>query len=173
MPEPSDRGTLGITRRQGLIALAVVGSMGMLAACTTTEEPGPPSGSGSSAEPSSGDALAARVAADEAALIARYDSILAARPAIDPAAAALLAAIRDEHVQHRDALGGTAAPSSPAPAISSASAGLSELPRAERQASRSRVRACEDAQEPELARLLAFIAASEAAHVPALRDVGA
>ena len=40
-----------------------------------------------------------------------------------------------------------------------------------REAARSRIRACVAADDADLARLLTFIAASEASHVPALRDL--
>ena len=42
---------------------------------------------------------------------------------------------------------------------------------AERAAARQRIEACVAATEPGLARTLAFIAASEASHIPALKEV--
>jgi rubrerythrin len=42
---------------------------------------------------------------------------------------------------------------------------------AERQASRARRTSCGATTDPELARILTFIAASEASHVPALRQL--
>ena len=52
-------------------------------------------------------------------------------------------------------------------------AAIANLMAAEREAARSRIRACVAADDAELARLLTFIGASEASHVPALRDLGA
>jgi hypothetical protein len=156
-----------ITRRQGLLALALVGPAGLLAACTS-DSASAPSDSASTGGVQPSDA----VAEQESALIAQYDTVLATFPDLDPATAAVLGAIRDQHAQHRDALGGAddvAAEAAPA----TAAAALSALLAAERGASRERIRACVGADSAETARLLALIGASEASHVPALRDLGA
>ena len=99
--------------------------------------------------------------------------MLAAFTDLAPAAATLLATIRDQHAQHRDALGGTASEPARVPAPASPAAAIASLVAAERTASRDRIRSCVAADSPESARLLAFIAASEASHVPALRDLTA
>jgi hypothetical protein len=166
-PAPAVR---GLTRREGLIALALVAPAGILAACTGSAEPSPPSAS-ASAPPAD---LAAEVAGEESALIAIYDALLAGVPGIGDEATALLTLIRDQHVQHRDALGATPAqpPSTAGTAPATPAAAISLLVAAEREAARSRIRACVAADEPDLARLLTFIGASEASHVPALRDLG-
>lgn len=156
-----------LTRREGLLALAVLAPAGLLAACSGSAEP--PSGSASASAPPVD--LAGEVAAEESALIAAYDAVLAGAAGLDAATTDLLTLIRDQHAQHRDALGGAAealAPSSAPP-----SATVTGLVAAERDAARSRIRACVAADDAELARLLAFIGASEASHVPALRDVAA
>lgn len=169
-PEPV-RAVRGLTRREGLIALALVAPAGILAACTGSAEPSPPSAS-ASAPP---EDLAAEVAGEESALISTYDVVLAAATGLSDEAAALLTLIRDQHAQHLEALGGTAVPttSSESPSPVTVDAAIANLMAAEREAARSRIRACVAADEPDLARLLTFIGASEASHVPALRDLGA
>jgi hypothetical protein len=169
-PEPM-RAVRGLTRREGLIALALVAPAGILAACTGSAEPSPPSAS-ATAPPAD---LAAEVAGEESELIATYDALLAGVTGLGDEATALLTLIRDQHVQHLEALGVTPAqpPASTGTAPATAAAAISLLVAAEREASRSRIRACVAADEPDLARLLTFIGASEASHVPALRDLGA
>lgn len=158
-----------LTRREGLLALALLAPAGLIASCTGSTEP-PPGSATASALPAD---LAAEVAAEEAALIARYDAVLAAGPGLGEETTALLALIRDQHVQHLDALGGTG---TAVPATAGASspatqdAAITDLIAAEREAARSRIRACVAADDADLARLLTFIGASEASHVPALRD---
>lgn len=157
-----------LTRRQGLLALALLAPAGLLAACNGSTEPPAPSSSASGPPPD----LAAEVAAEESALVAAYDSVLAGPASLDPQATALLTLLRDQHSQHRDALGGAATEvTAPAPPESTTAA-LAGLIAAERAAARSRLRACVAAGDAELARLLTFIGASEASHVPALRDLG-
>lgn len=157
----------GITRREGLIALALAGPAALLVSCTSdTAEPEPTS----SPTPTPEDA-AGSVAAAEALLVASYDAAIAALPDADPAVIALLTGIRDQHAAHRDALGGTSAAPDAPPQPAAQAAVIDELLAAERQAARDRIDACEAASDPELARLLAMIGASEASHVPALREV--
>ena len=157
----------GITRREGLIALTLGGPAALLASCTSdTAEPGPTPSPVVSLE-----GATESVAASEALLAASYDAAIAALPDADPAVIALLTGIRDQHAAHRDALGGTSlAPDAP-PQPAAQAAVIDELLAAERQAARDRIDACESATDPELARLLAMIAASEASHVPALREI--
>lgn len=159
----------GLTRREGLLALALLAPAGLIAACTGSAEP-PPGSATASALPAD---LAAEVAAEEAALIARYDAVLAAETGLGEETTALLTLIRDQHAQHLEALGG-AATAVPPPDVASAptaqGAVITGLIAAEREAARSRIRACVAADDADLARLLTFIGASEASHVPALRD---
>ncbi len=163
-PAPAGR---AITRRQGLRALALIGPIGVLAACTTESSPQPEPSGTAMPEPAPAEASAA----EEAAMIARYDAVLAALPDAAPDLLASLTSIRDQHVQHRDALGGAEPATDPSPAPKTAAEAITGLIAAERKAGRSRVRACVAATEPETARLLSLIAASESAHVPALRDL--
>jgi hypothetical protein len=161
------RAMRGITRREGLIALALVGPAALLASCTSdTAEPAP---SASGTVPPEG--AAEPVAAAEAALVAAYDAAISALPDADPAVIALLTTIRDQHAAHRDALGGTSAVPDAPPQPATEAAVIDELLAAERQAARDRIDACVASPDPELARLLAMIGASEASHVPALREV--
>lgn len=161
------RAVRGITRREGLIALALAGPAALLASCTSdTAEPQPTASPTQSAE-----GAAESVAAAEALLVASYEAAIAALPDADPAVIALLTGIRDQHTAHRDALGGTSAVPDGPPQPAAQAAVIDELLAAERQAARDRIDACEAAPDPELARLLAMIGASEASHVPALREV--
>jgi hypothetical protein len=159
----------GITRRQGLLALGLLAPAGLLTACSGSADPAPATATATAPAPD----LAAEVAAEESVLVAAYDAVLAGQSGLDPEATALLTLIRDQHAEHRDALG-TPSSQAPAPAASGTTqAALAGLIAAERDAARSRVRACVAADDAELARLLAFIGASEASHVPALRDLRA
>jgi hypothetical protein len=155
-----------ITRRQGLIALALIGPAGLLAACTSTSEPSSEASAGTTAPVDA-------VATQEGELVAQYEAVLAAFPSLAADATVVLTSIRDEHKQHRDALGGTTTEAATAAAPASIDAAITSLIAAERTASRDRVTACVDAPSADAARLLAFIGASEASHVPALRDLRA
>lgn len=159
----------GLTRRESLLALGLLAPIGLLAACSGSPEPSPGSTS-ASAPPAD---LAAEVAAEESALVSTYDAVLAAATGLGDEAAGLLGLIRDQHAQHLAALGGAAAPPPPSgsPSPVTIDAAVANLIAAEREAARSRIRACVAADDAELARLLTFIGASEASHVPALRDL--
>ncbi len=155
------------TRRDGLLALALLGPAGLLAACTGTSEPGPDA----TTEPSTAPVVEQGVATEEAELIALYDAAIAALADSPPDVVGVLTDLRDQHAAHRDALGGsTAEPTAPS-APGTVAAVIDGLIDAEREASRARIRSCTDADDPELARLLVFVGASEASHVPALRDL--
>ena len=159
----------GLTRREGLLALGLLAPIGLLASCSGSPEPTPGSTS-ASAPPAD---LSAEVAAEESVLVSTYDAVLAAATGLGGEAVALLALIRDQHAQHLESLGGAAVPT---PASGTAApvtidAAVANLIAAERAAARSRIRACVAADDAELARLLTFIGASEASHVPALRDL--
>lgn len=159
----------GLTRREGLLALALLAPAGLVAACSGSTEPtpGPTSASAPPAD------LAAEVAAEESALISTYDAVLAAATGLGDEVVALLSLIREQHAQHREALGGAAVPPSASGSAAPVTidAAVANLIAAEREAARSRIRACVAAGDGDLARLLAFIGASEASHVPALRDL--
>ena len=169
MPEVPPIRQPSLTRRQGLTAVALLGPVGLLAACSSDEPTSAPSDPASSAQPAPGDP-AADVSAGEQELIALYDGVIGAFPALG----ATLEAIRDEHRQHAAALAATAVPSAAVvTAPASRSAALRLLIAAEREAMHSRIAASVAAPDPALARTLAFIAASEGSHVPALRDLRA
>ena len=140
----------------------MLGPVALLAACSSGGAPDEPVPS--TAEPS----LASAQAAAEQALIDEYEAVIAAHPGL----AAALAPLRDQHMAHADALGGSPSAGT-AIAAATERAAVAALVTAERQAARERIGACVEAVEPGLARLLAFIAASEASHVPALRSLRA
>lgn len=152
-----------VDRRTLLVSVVAVGGLGALTACTSSAEPGPTSALPS---PSALDA----VVADEAALIGQYDAAIAAYPDL----AAALEPVRQHHVEHAAALSpaGANPPSAPpATAAPTTDGALAALIAAEREAGRARVAACVDEPDAAVARTLAFIAASESAHVPYLRDL--
>jgi hypothetical protein len=158
-----------LTRRQGLTAVAVVGAVGVLTACTS-QNAAPDASSGAAAAASATAGLADEVAAQEHDLVAVYDAVIAGFPSL----AAALGTIRDQHVQHAAALGSPAtAAATPGAAPGSQGAALGMLIGAERDALHARIASCVAAPDAALARTLAFIAASEGSHVPALRDLRA
>ena len=154
-----------VTRRQGLTALAVLGPIGFLAACSSSSDADP-------IEPTAVPAtVSTAVAAQEQELVQLYDATIAAYPEI----AAALQVIRDQHQQHAMALDASSSPSSAPPTeiAESVDRALVALVSAEKKAMRQRIDACVEAEDAGLARTLAFIAASESSHVPALRDLRA
>jgi len=141
-PPPGAR----LTRRALLGGSALVGASLIAAACTPA--PGPePSDNSEAPAPDADAQVRAAVAADEASLIALYDAVIAAHPAL----ASDLAALRDEHREHAEA--------------------LAALTDAEKRAVGQRTAACEAAAAEDLARLTALIAASEAGHAEYLRGL--
>ena len=143
-----------VSRRAVLVAASGIAGAGVLAAC----------GDGIAASGPADDPIATEVAAAEQALIAQYQAFIAAFPQLN----AELAPILDQHADHLKALGVTG-PSTQAPvAASDARTAVAVLADAEREAAKSRRTSCVAATNPELARLLALIAASEASHAPAL-----
>ncbi|MBU6245779.1 MAG: hypothetical protein KGP12_11250 [Actinomycetales bacterium] len=165
-PGVQGRAHAGGLGRRGFLAgaAALAGSMA-LAAC-------------SSASPTSADADAdaiavrAQVADAEAALIAQYATTVAAFPEL----AAGLQPILREHQAHLAAMGTGLATDASTPVgqpPATAAQALIALADAERTAAQQRREACVAASDGELARILALIAASEAAHVPALGEIRA
>lgn len=164
-------------RRAFLSLGAVVGVTG-LAGCTGRAEPGPPS---ASPRPSGDDALRRAAVDSEAALVALYRDAIAESPGELGAA---LTVLRDQHVEHGARLRPGSALAPTPEAGSSTGTGASEAPRtsrqiltsllaAERAAVRQRQEACDRAETPDLARVLALVAASEAQHAAVLRDLRA
>lgn len=154
--------------RRSFLLMAVGTGAALVTGCGSTDServPGSPD-----------DGVRSAVAEAEASLIAQYQSAITAYPELG----ASLVAILEQHRAHLHAVlpgEGPAAVSDPgnagggpAPAGSVRQA-LQSLAQAERAASQQRREACGMAADPELARILAFIAASEASHVPALAQV--
>ncbi|MEU9122123.1 hypothetical protein AB0C96_20035 [Streptomyces sp. NPDC048506] len=160
-------------RRRTLLTGAALGGAALLTGCS--ESDGPARAEHSDAA----DRLRRRAAHDSAALLARYDATLAAHPALEER----LRPLRSEVARHAQAFtddgaapsaSGTPskAPAHPAhaPAVpEDEKAARSALADAERGLADARARALLTAP-PELARLLASVAASGAAHAYLLAD---
>lgn len=128
----------------------------------------------------------ARIAEEVRALSRRYAAVAAAFPGADPRLAEFLAKFKAEHDAHARALSGSASrapsedaassgkasPGAPQPAVPvDPDAALLSLIAAEEAAARRRSRQAGRAS-PALARLLASIAGSEAAHAALLGSAG-
>jgi hypothetical protein len=151
----------GLTRREGLL-LALALPVATAAACSSDAAPPEPTTAPTAAEDPT--------VADEQALLGRYEATAAAHPALAEA----LAPLADQHRAHLAALGAPdAEPRPPAEVAAVPAAALAALVQAERSASRQRIDACVEAEAADRARLLAFIAASEAGHVAALTRIDA
>jgi hypothetical protein len=153
------------SRRAVLAAGITVGATGalfILQSCSSDTAPA----SSSDATPSDADAaVRASAITAELALIAEYERALASRS--EPQ----LLAIRDEHVAHLSALdAGEAVEQESADDDTGTRSPVvvADLRDRERTAADQGRARCTQATSPELIRLLTFIAASEASHVPAL-----
>lgn len=147
-------------------ALGLIGAMA-LTACTSTSEDASSSQTAPSSSSDPDAELAARVGAQEWALITAYDQTISAHPEL----ATLLTPLRDQHREHADALGQAqpAVDTPIAPAAGSATQAVADLLAAERVAVAERTTACAESSAAAMAELLALIAASEAGHVEFLR----
>lgn len=147
-----------LTRRHLLLAALTGAALVPMAACS--DEPEPIS---LAADPVRVEALGA-----ELDLIAVYEASIAAQPELAPT----LTVILEQHREHAQALAVPDAQASPpAPRGAAAAVDLNGLRDLERQAAGLRAGACVRAGNPELARLLALIGASEAQHVAVLAGV--
>ncbi|MEV4441974.1 hypothetical protein AB0K09_23785 [Streptomyces sp. NPDC049577] len=156
------RGTSGPHRRTVL----AVGAAALLSGCSG-------GGSGSPEQSSAALRLRERAGRDSAALLRRYDATIAAHEGL----AERLAPLRAEVARHADAF--RTAPASPSPSSSPSvpppqvpeeeRAALTALADAERGTADARTAALADAP-PELARLLASVAAAGAVHDYLLRS---
>ncbi|MFE5242774.1 MULTISPECIES: hypothetical protein [unclassified Streptomyces] len=169
----------GTTRRSALTATGAFGLAAVLTGCGGDgPAPGRDSGGADARTASLGGSTALRAAAARASvsLLSRYEQAAAAHPVTEPGIAPLRATVQE----HLAALGGPAAkggspspavpsPASPAPAAD-AKAALKELAAEERQVADARAAALLTA-EPELARLLASLAAAGAAHAYLLTEL--
>ncbi|MEU6329190.1 hypothetical protein ABZ851_18240 [Streptomyces sp. NPDC047049] len=174
---------VALTRRRTLLAGAALGGMALLTGCS--EDDGP----GRTEHSLAADRLRRHSARDSTALLARYDATLAAHPALEPR----LRPLRSEVARHAEAFTGERAAPSPgsgadddgpardagAPASGPAPQGsrrpsgprvpqderaaCTALAEAERTLADVRAKALTTAP-PELARLLASVAAAGAAH---------
>lgn len=113
--------------------------------------------------------MRSEVAAGEQALIAQYKATIAAFPQL----ATSLTPIMEQHQAHLTAIAITAPSAVAATSAPTPRAALTALVDAERAGALARADSCRAATNADLARTLAFIAASEASHVPALREVSA
>ena len=142
----------------------------VLTGCST--EPERRRTSGSAADPARAEAaLRRRLAATSGALRDQYDAVIAQHPALAEKLAALRAAV----AEHVTALAGPAvtalAAVAPPDVPTDAAAALKALATAERRISDAHSASLVDA-EPELARLLASVAAAGAAHAYLLTKKG-
>ncbi|MGW1811990.1 hypothetical protein ACWCQM_00185 [Streptomyces sp. NPDC002125] len=170
----------GTTRRSALTATGAFGLAAVLTGCGGDgPAPGRDSGGADARTASLGGSAALRAAAARASvsLLSRYEQAAAAHPVTEPGLAPLRATVQ----QHLAALGGrpkaqggspspaASSPAAPAPA-SDAKAALKELAAEERRVAGARAAALVTA-EPELARLLASLAAAGAAHAYLLTEL--
>jgi hypothetical protein len=156
---------LKLTRRALMVGTLGLAGAGVLAACGEQGSDVTSPGTGAKSE-----SVPIDVAASEQALIDQYGAAITAFPALAPA----FASLQSQHQEHLAALGveaPAAASSTAAMAATGLEAAILGLMEAERQASRARRTSCGATADPELARTLTFIAASEASHVPALRQL--
>ncbi|MFB4421591.1 hypothetical protein C5F59_010920 [Streptomyces sp. QL37] len=164
----------GTTRRSALTATGALALGAVLTGCGDGADSRSASGGADAGTASlrAGTALRAAAARDSASLLSRYEQLAAAHPVTAPGLAPMGAAVRE----HLAALGGPpkAASGSPAPAPpaapTDARAALRELAGEERRVADSRAAALLTAG-PELARLLASIAAAGAAHAYLLTEL--
>ena len=155
-------------RRTLLVAAGTIGVAASIGACGGESAPvptgagTPPDASDAGAAP---DAVRTQVATAERALIAAYDAAITAYPSL----AAQLTPIRSQHADHLAAMAADGAEPIAASAATSAAAAVAGLRAAEQQAARERRMSCVASSDPDLARVLALIAASEQSHAAALR----
>lgn len=162
--QPAVEREVRLTRRALMGGSALIGASLVIAGCSPSPSPGPTDTPAPTEDPDT--QVRADVAAAEVALIALYDAVIAAHPAL----ASDLTAVRDEHAAHAEAMSVAATPAT-APAVGSRAEALAALTDAEQQAIAQRTAACESASGTDLARVTALIAASEAGHVEYLRGI--
>jgi hypothetical protein len=170
-------------RRRAVLAASALPAVGALLGGCSNDDAAQRSATSLKTSPSASPGAAVRAAAgrDSVALLATYDAVIVAYPAL----AGRLAPLREEVARHAKAFGATAsALPSPSPSSSSASsaassaspvapgtkeAALAALASAEKSLADSRTGALLDAP-PELARLLASVAAAGSCHVLLLKE---
>lgn len=105
-------GRTGTTRRRALIATGAVAAAGVLGACTSDGPGGTASVPAAERAARAEAALRRRSAATSAALLARYDEVLAAHPSLAPRLAPLRAAVA-AHVAALAPAGASPTPTAP------------------------------------------------------------
>jgi len=143
-----------MSRRAVLAVGAGIAGAGVLGAC----------GDSTAASGPANDPVATEVAGAEQALIAQYQAFIAAFPQLSLE----LTPILDQHADHLKSLGVTITSTAAPVGASDPRTAIAVLADAEREAAKARRTSCVAATNPELTRLLALIAASEASHAPAL-----
>ncbi|SHN00839.1 hypothetical protein SAMN05216268_117159 [Streptomyces yunnanensis] len=167
---------VALTRRTTLLAGAALGGAALLSGCADEARPDP----GAAERSAAAERVRTHAARDSRALLARYDATLAAHPGLG----ARLRVLRDEVAHHIEAFTSgapsTAPTASATSATSAASGSAPDVPADERSAraaladaertlADSRTAALVSAP-PELARLLASVAAAGAAHAYLLTE---
>ncbi|WP_327326400.1 hypothetical protein OG735_30900 [Streptomyces sp. NBC_01210] len=160
-------GRTGTTRRHALI-LTGAAATALLTGCSTDEPEGRRTAGSAPDRARAEAALRRRLAATSGALRDQYDAVIRQHPAL----AGQLNALRAAVAEHVTALGGTTRVAPPVPVPADAGAAVKALAAAERRTSDAHTAALVDA-EPELARLLASVAAAGAAHAYLLTKGGA
>jgi hypothetical protein len=172
--------------RRSVLQLGGVTALALLGGCTGGDD-GPATPGGKGAEPDPDLALLTTAIADKQDLLDTYDAALSAHPPL----AARIRPLREDHAAHLAALTaiqekktgrpdlptsepsatGSPRPSSnPGPVVpTDRDQAVEALAKADLAAAGRRIGQCESARDPELARLLASIGGSEAAHTAVLR----
>lgn len=167
------------SRRAILQALAGLSAFALLPGCTGDDGPDTP-GAGRG-EPDPDLALLARAIIEKQDLLAAYETTLARHRQLG----ARLEPLRADHAAHLAALtdfrpldpGAAPEPSASASPTGAAvpterAAAVQALAAAELAAAGRRIGQCREARDPQLARLLAALGGSEAAHTTVLRSAG-
>jgi hypothetical protein len=160
-------------RRRAVLAASALPAVGALLGGCSNDDAAQRSATSLKTSPSASPGAAVRAAAgrDSVALLATYDAVIVAYPAL----AGRLAPLREEVARHAKAFGATASASaSPSTSASPVAPGtgdaaLAALASAEQSLADARTKALLDAPS-ELARLLASVAAAGSCHVLLLKE---
>ncbi|MFF0450965.1 hypothetical protein ACFYT4_32065 [Streptomyces sp. NPDC004609] len=155
-------GRTGTTRRHALVVTGALAA-GVLTGCSDGDGPRTGGASGTTTAD-----LRRTLAGASGALRDRYDAVIAAHPAL----AGRLTPLRTSVAAHVTAFGGSARTAEPVRVPAEPAAALRALAADERRVSDAHTTALADA-EPELARLLASVAAAGAVHAYLLAEPGA
>jgi phospholipase/lecithinase/hemolysin len=169
----------GTTRRRALTATGALALGAVLTGCGGGDEAtgsGDPAHSGARAATAKAEkALREKAVRDGALLLARYDLVAEAHPATAAGLAPLRAAVKEHGKalappRAKGAPEADAPPAAPGPVSTDPKAAVKELAAAERRRAAAHTEALLSA-EPELARLLASVAAAAAAHAYLLTEL--